>query len=407
MWSILFACGLMAFVSGFGVAFTVIHQTSSPFQRDLYWKYISSVLHNIRISTSTMQLATETLQWSPELEDDTLRVLEYMDTAVKVLRTTTDNLAYFNTIVFQKALIPKIVPVDIVTLVKELKLMFNSHPINSVVPIKFIVNRLKHRFCLSDPRFIKHIASNLILNSKEHTETGLVQFRWSIEDTMMKIEVMDTGCGIQSLILNQMFKSPIISKDKIGMSLFACKAMVDSMNGKIGYESLQPSGSRFWFRLPYIPMDNTPNHEPFELQTFTVSRSINYDMDQISEEKNDDTLSVLIVEDDGTNRELMAMTLKVIDPKITIQEASQGEEAVKMCNEFYFDIVFMDLVMPVKDGYQAAKEILHKRPDTDIVAVTGSDVHSVEKRCREIGFNMIISKPLNRGTLRKAISTIK
>ena len=46
---------------------------------------------------------------------------------------------------------------------------------------------------------------------------------------------------------------------------------------------------------------------------------------------------------------------------------------------FIFDIVFMDLVMPVKDGYQAAKEILHKRPDTDIVAVTGSDVHSVEK----------------------------
>ena len=46
---------------------------------------------------------------------------------------------------------------------------------------------------MSDPRFIKHIASNLILNSKEHTETGLVQFRWSIEDTMMKIEVMDTG----------------------------------------------------------------------------------------------------------------------------------------------------------------------------------------------------------------------
>ena len=85
----------------------------------------------------------------------------------------------------------------------------------------------------------------------------------------------------------------------------------------------------FGFVLPYIPMDNTPNHEPFELQTFTVSRSINYDMDQISEEKNDDTLSVLIVEDDGTNRELMAMTLKSLILKMTIQEASQGEEAVK------------------------------------------------------------------------------
>ena len=136
MWSILFACGLMAFVSGFGVAFTVIHQTSSPFQRDLYWKYISSVLHNIRISTSTMQLATETLQWSPELEDDTLRVLEYMDTAVKVLRTTTDNLAYFNTI--SKSANTKNSSVDIVTLVKELKLMFNSHPINSVVQLNLL-----------------------------------------------------------------------------------------------------------------------------------------------------------------------------------------------------------------------------------------------------------------------------
>lgn len=406
MWSILIGLACVTFVSGFAVSWALKKSQCLDDQLSLaaHCQYIDSILHDIRISSSTLQLGTETLHGSPELEEDSLRVLDYMDTAVQVLKTTTENLAHFNTIMSGKPLVAKVVPVDLVGFVRDLRTTFHAHPINSQVPIKFVVDGIRHRVCMTDPRFLKHIATNLLHNAKEHTVTGSVSFRLRIVDAVMRLEVLDTGSGVRASVRPQLFKYPIRNGGTVGMSLYSCRAMTTAMAGAVGYEALR-KGSRFWVSVPYFPDQTSPGHEPFVLQTTAAVLSRPVD----DAPPPSGHLKILITEDDCTNRDLMAMTLTSIDPGICIKEASQGQEAVDACSGASppFDLVFMDLVMPVKDGYQAAQEILARRPDTRIVAVTGSEVQAVEPRCREIGFAMIITKPLTRKTLQRAISSFQ
>jgi signal transduction histidine kinase/DNA-binding response OmpR family regulator len=103
--------------------------------------------------------------------------------------------------------------------------------------------------------------------------------------------------------------------------------------------------------------------------------------------------SVLIVEDNKTNQLIAKSLLEVLD--ITIDLADNGQIACEKAKENDYDVILMDLHMPIMDGYEATKKILALKPDTDIIAMTADAIDGVKEKCHAYGMNHFISKPFD------------
>lgn len=120
---------------------------------------------------------------------------------------------------------------------------------------------------------------------------------------------------------------------------------------------------------------------------------------------NGDNLSVLIVEDNSVNRFLAVTLIKRIVPNAEIIEAKNREEAIAIINNQCFDIILMDIQMPIMNGYEAAVEI-RKNPkfnSVPIIALTAGILNGEREKCLEYGMNDYLSKPILAKDLQEMI----
>ena len=120
---------------------------------------------------------------------------------------------------------------------------------------------------------------------------------------------------------------------------------------------------------------------------------------------NGDNLSVLIVEDNSVNRFLAVTLIKRIVPNAEIIEAKNGEEAIAIINNQCFDIILMDIQMPIMNGYEAATEIrkIPKYQNVPIIALTAGILNGEREKCLEYGMNDYLSKPILAKDLQEMI----
>lgn len=120
---------------------------------------------------------------------------------------------------------------------------------------------------------------------------------------------------------------------------------------------------------------------------------------------NGDNLSVLIVEDNSVNRFLAVTLIKRIVPNAEIIEAKNGEEAIAIINNQCFDIILMDIQMPIMNGYEAATEIrkIPKYKNVPIIALTAGILNGEREKCLEYGMNDYLSKPILAKDLQEMI----
>ena len=126
---------------------------------------------------------------------------------------------------------------------------------------------------------------------------------------------------------------------------------------------------------------------------------------EIQQELNGDNLSVLIVEDNSVNRFLAVTLIKRIVPNAEIIEAKNGEEAIAIINNQCFDIILMDIQMPIMNGYEAATEIrkIPKYQNVPIIALTAGILNGEREKCLEYGMNDYLSKPILAKDLQEMI----
>ena len=126
---------------------------------------------------------------------------------------------------------------------------------------------------------------------------------------------------------------------------------------------------------------------------------------EIQQELNGDNLSVLIVEDNSVNRFLAVTLIKRIVPNAEIIEAKNGEEAIAIINNQCFDIILMDIQMPIMNGYEAATEIrkIPKYQNVPIIALTAGILNGEREKCLEFGMNDYLSKPILAKDLQEMI----
>jgi signal transduction histidine kinase/DNA-binding response OmpR family regulator len=254
-----------------------------------------------------------------------------------------------------------------------------------------------------DPTRLRQIVVNLISNAVKFTSRGEVAVsvrthEETEETTVLEFSVRDTGIGISEAKQAEIFEAftqadPSMTRryGGSGLGLAICTRLVDLMKGKIWVESTPGEGSTFYFRLP------------FTLRKFLPSSVETIDLAALRD------VPALIVDDNGTNRRILHELLEGWGMKPS--ECESGCEALSCLEEAHargtpFRLVLLDAQMPEMDGFTVAegiKERPHLAGTAVIFMVTSAGLRGDGARCRELGIQAYLPKPVRRDDLLQAV----
>jgi CheY-like chemotaxis protein len=260
-------------------------------------------------------------------------------------------------------------------------------------------NRVK-----GDPDRLRQILINLVSNAIKFTAEGRVVIRVGPESAegMLRFSVSDTGIGIAPDKVEMIFDSFTQADASMtrryggtGLGLAICKRLVSLLGGEIWVESTLGAGATFVFTMKYAigeePVAEAPQRAGVVEKRSAASAS---------------SLRILVVDDSEENRFLVAEYLK--DSRCEVEFAVNGREAVDKFVGGVFDLVLMDLQMPLLDGYEATRRIRgweeeQKRAMTPIIALTASAMDSELQKSLDAGCTSYLRKPVRLVTLLEAV----
>ena len=239
---------------------------------------------------------------------------------------------------------------------------------------------------------LTQIISNLVGNAIKFTESGEVSIGVrGIDDGLLRFEIKDTGVGIDADKIDSVFEQFTQEDETItrrfggtGLGLSICKQLVELFGGEIGVNSKKDHGSTFWFEIPMTPAEETQEEESaFEYHDLTGTK-------------------VLLVEDNEMNQFLARTVLG--EWNCEVEEAENGLEAVNKLRDQNFDVVLMDIQMPIMDGFTATTEIRKSLEcDVPILALSANSLAGERDRCLQLGMNGYLSKPFDPEMLNRSI----
>ena len=253
-----------------------------------------------------------------------------------------------------------------------------------------------------DPSRLRQILSNLISNAIKFTDKGTVEivvnYGGAADDERLSVFVIDTGAGVTEEQRVRLFKpfsqadaATLRMRGGTGLGLAICKQLVDSMGGQIGVVSQPGIGSQFWFIVPAppatAPIPSTVSSPPVAEPSAGLR-----------------SLRVLTVDDHPASQTLLQMILELAGHEIV--QASDGDAAIKQLQTERFDVVLMDIRMPIIDGPTATRLIrtmTGPNRTIPIIAVTANTDAAERRRYLENGMTDCIAKPIDTGTLLAAI----
>lgn len=278
------------------------------------------------------------------------------------------------------------------------------------VELKTDFTNIKHDGVLGNKLHIRQILLNILSNAVKYTDNGYIYFKcdeiaFEEEKATYRIEITDTGIGMHKNYLEHIFEP--FSKDEIedrkhrlgtGLGMSIVKNNVDKLGGEITVDSNLGLGSTFVVTLT--------------LKTTTLDVVCNAVKERVKPADDVSGMKVLLVEDNELNIEVALMLLE--DAGVKADVAKNGKEAVEKflaSKEGDYDLILMDVMMPVMNGYEATikiRESEHPVAKTiPIVAQTANAFQEDIKKVKEVGMNAHISKPIEEENLLKVLSQFK
>ncbi|MCW6513029.1 PAS domain S-box protein [Lichenifustis flavocetrariae] len=255
---------------------------------------------------------------------------------------------------------------------------------------------------MGDATRLRQIILNLLTNAIKFTERGsvLITASYSHDRSRFRIAVSDTGIGIPEEKLSVLFQRFSQADSSVtrqfggtGLGLAICKKLVELMGGEIGVVSEPGRGSTFWFELP-LRLTTVP--APLDDQAagtvlrFTPRR-------------------ILLAEDNLINQTVITEILKQRGHHVTVVD--NGVAAVSAFGASPFDVVLMDVQMPMLDGYSATRAIRRdesreNRSSTPIIGLTANATKQDREDCEKAGMDAHVGKPIDWGTLFATIEAV-
>ena len=277
-------------------------------------------------------------------------------------------------------------------LIKEKKLHYSYHL------------EIKHHHIICDKTKLREIVLNILSNAIKYTPEGgnvelLIQ-EISFENNKVKYHfiIIDNGIGMKEDFLPHIFEEFAREKTSteskvpgVGLGLPIVKSLIDMMNGTIQVESKLNKGTKFTVELSFLTSLQVENVN--ERNTSTLDFSGKH---------------ILLVEDNELNAEIGIELLNTF--KVIIDLAKNGEECIKILEkmpEGYYDLILMDIQMPIMDGYEATKIIRsfnNKNAQIPINAMTANAFEEDRKHALQLGMNEHLAKPVDIEKLKDVLT---
>ncbi len=276
---------------------------------------------------------------------------------------------------------------------------------------------------MGDNNRLRQVVLNLVSNAIKFTNEGSVTVSVVLENlvdgnAVLKVAVIDTGIGIDQSEVQRLFDkfhqvdaSTSRKYGGTGLGLFICRQLIALMGGKIGVETQEGKGCTFWFTLSLPVVEAPVTHLSVSLPQLQLPETVSFTpvLESTSAPPAADlpqpTHHILLVEDDKINQIVAKMTLEELGCQLDI--ANNGKEAVDMVADGHYDLVLMDVHMPVLDGYAATQRIRQREVGTNthlpIVAMTADVITSDLDKCVEVGMDDALAKPVAKATLEEML----
>lgn len=252
---------------------------------------------------------------------------------------------------------------------------------------------------------IKQVITNILTNAAKYTEKGSVTFKLSCKKTdrennkvIIRVSVTDTGMGIKPEDMEKLFtkferieekRNRRIEGTGLGMSI--TQSLLEMMGSKLEVESVYGQGSTFSFDLEQrvVVWDQIGDYE----QSYKDRRKTR---ERYKEKLQAPNVNVLVVDDNKVN--LMVFQLLVKKTQIQTDTAESGDECLKKASEKTYDIIFLDHMMPGKDGTETLHELRQingPNHDTPVICLTADAISGAREQYISAGFTDYLTKPIN------------
>ena len=359
-------------------------------------EFLANMSHEIRTPLTAIIGFSESLLDGDANVDRNIESIQTIIQSGKHLSSIINNILDLSKIEAGKVEI-ECIPVELLTMLNDVQRLAELQ-----AQEKGVVFALDYHFPLPDHMMgdslrIKQILLNLCNNAIKFTDKGGVKLSVKFEKELSRInfDITDTGVGLTEkqidnlfIAFNQADASTTRRFGGTGLGLHLSKQLAERMKGTIDVKSVYSEGSCFSLvldvTLPDVAhfLEGIDDIKPIETSKSTSSKNEFY------------SGNVLLAEDNDNNKQLINMFLKKLGVEVSF--ACNGQEAVDLAQQVDYDLILMDIQMPVMDGLEATKKLISLGCETPIVALTANAMKEDREICRQAGCEDFLAKPINR-----------
>jgi CheY-like chemotaxis protein/anti-sigma regulatory factor (Ser/Thr protein kinase) len=332
--------------------------------------------------------------------NEQLRVIQRCST---VLLTMIDDVLDFSR-AERSGFTLNIVAFELDTLVEDLNTLFTREASSKNLSLNIDLDNTVPVYLFGDPVRLAQVISNVLNNAIKFTESGSIALEITIQQTkedkvVLKFVITDTGKGIAKPKIPSLF-DPFTQEDTSinrryggsGLGLSIAKRLVVAMGGDIKIDSEVGQGTTVAFTCEFTHNENAI----VEQQNEDINQQLAGDM--LS------GVSILVAEDNEFNQQLLVKLLE--HHGAVCKVANNGQEAISMSAADIFDVILMDLHMPIIDGMEATKNLVKNVGSPPIIGLTADITDSVKRQLMDAGAKSVEQKPIDEIKLLNTISEV-
>ncbi len=357
-------------------------------------RFLANMSHELRTPLNAILGFTQLLLRQPEFSGEMSEYLNIIHRSGKHLLNLINDILTLSKVEAGRVSL-KIQPFDLSAVLKSLEEMFSLTAANKGIKLEFSIDADVPKGLKADEEKLRQILVNLLGNALKFTPKGCVSLTIRSQkipddinlDCYLLFEVKDTGMGIATEELDHIFE-PFIQTERgeqvtqgTGLGLAICREFVELMGGEITVKSQIGKGSLFQFYLPFerVEVENIQLKLPQRRVIGLTDHQPEY--------------RILVAEDRPDNRKLIVKLLETVG--FQVQAATNGQEAVELWESWSPHLIWMDMQMPVMNGYQAIEKIkaTPKGKETIIIALTASAFEEDYQKIIDLGCNDFVRKP--------------